>query len=67
MTPENSSPGGKGIPSTTVMDNNACWGDNRVIVPSTTEAGAGGCGLVCSIDMTYVHGVQGCPDALPVS
>lgn len=53
MTPVNSSPGGRGIPSTTAMDTVACIGDKRVTIPSTIEFGVGGCGRTRLIDSVW--------------
>jgi hypothetical protein len=53
MTPVNSSPGGRGIPSTTEIDTVACVGDKRVTVPSTIEFGAGGCGRTRLMDSAW--------------
>jgi hypothetical protein len=55
ITPVKSSPGGKGTPSTTVIETTACWGDNRVTEPITTEFGAGGWGLTRCIESVCDH------------
>jgi len=44
ITPVNSSPGGRGMPSTTDMATTAWSGERRVTVPRMSELGAGGCG-----------------------
>lgn len=67
MTPVNSSPEGRGIPSTTVMEIIAWRGDSRVMAPSTTELEAGGCGRIRVIVRVYAITKKKITKAIPLS
>jgi hypothetical protein len=59
ITPVNSSPAGRGTPSTTLIEIIACTGDKRVTDPSTTELGDGGWGRTRGTESVYeiVHSI----------